>query len=649
MKKSMSKLLSLALSLALTLSLALPAFAFEDTDPPLWEQWGYTSLEEMLADGWTEEEYYEMAAGLVEYQRQLEEQEAVRLEWLAAHPEEATAFDHLAYFEKNYPWYGSAQEYMEAYGLTEWEFRQEMLSLWAADEMEREAQQKELESFQAAHPAEYAAFDPYAYFDKEFSYYGSPQEYMEWHGLTEEEFRQKMLAEWVSDWQYTAQEKELRGGSAEGINVMVNGTCIPFPDVRPEIKNDRTMVPLAAAMEYLGADVTYDKATHTAAVSLEGYSFTHAIGTNVLDLPDGSTFTMDTASYIKDGRTMVPIAFFAQYLGYEVYWDSDYRTAVLLDRQAAVEAIDREFTLLNRILYTASGAGLAKEGKSLKAAVDMDLVLTLLDSIKGDKKYSISVTGKSLSNETAAEAVYTVDLDDLFQLLLDIQSAYSDLTGEELAEYDHYRDLFAQLKLELILDMEGKCLYLRSPALVEADLTDDPNAWIAVPFSQFIPNEEITVGSLLVTLSFADPDQPFRAWDYATAAAAELSAFVGDSCFTKSGSSYILKRDTSASAYYGSEESMSVQMKVTPSGEKSCTYSLTVEASSDYLTFDLKLTGSSGRADLDASLHIKNMVKAVLEMEARISTTNQKPQSAPPAGDKIEHPAGVVGSGILEF
>ena len=94
---------------------------------------------------------------------------------------------------------------------------------------------------------------------------------------------------------------------------------------------------------------------------------------------------------------------------------------------------------------------------------------------------------------------------------------------------------------------------------------------------------------------------------------------------------------------------MSVQLKVTPSGEKSCTYSLTVEASSDYLTFALKLTGSSGRADLDASLHIKNMVKAVLEMEARISTTNQKPQSAPPAGDKIEHPAGVVGSGILEF
>ena len=189
----------------------------------------------------------------------------------------------------------------------------------------------------------------------------------------------------------------------------------------------------------------------------------------------------------------------------------------------------------------------------------------------------------------------------------------------------------------------------RGERLAEAGLADDPNAWIAVPFSQFIPNEEITVGSLLVTLSFADPDQPFRAMDEATGSAAELSAFVGDSCFTKAGSSYILKRDTSASVYSGSEESMSVQLKVTPSGEKSCTYSLTVEASSDYLTFALNLTGSSGRADLDASLHIKNMVKAVLEMEARISTTNQKPQSAPPAGDKIEHPAGVVGSGILEF
>ena len=52
MKKNISKLLSLILSLALTLSLSLPAFALEDTDPPLWQQMGYTSLEELLAEGW---------------------------------------------------------------------------------------------------------------------------------------------------------------------------------------------------------------------------------------------------------------------------------------------------------------------------------------------------------------------------------------------------------------------------------------------------------------------------------------------------------------------------------------------------------------------------------------------------------------------
>ena len=63
MRQNWKRALSWMLTLMLIFSAAPPAFAYEDTDPPQWEQYGYSSLEEMLRDyGMTEEEYYEWYA-----------------------------------------------------------------------------------------------------------------------------------------------------------------------------------------------------------------------------------------------------------------------------------------------------------------------------------------------------------------------------------------------------------------------------------------------------------------------------------------------------------------------------------------------------------------------------------------------------------
>lgn len=591
MKKKIAKLLSLALSLALTLSLTLPALAYEDTDPPQWEQYGYSSLEEMLAD-WemSEDEYYEsIVADMLEFEQYRKEEEAKRQAWLETHQSEVSAFD------------------------------------------------------------------PYAYFAQEYPYYDSPEEYMEWSDLTEEEFRQEMLYDWVSSLQreeadraQMAQEKEAVGGSADGINVMVNGQCIPFPDARPEIQNDRTMVPLAAAMEFLGAQMTYDQAGHSTSVTLEDRSFTHAIGTSVLVPAEGGPITMDVASYVKDGRTMVPVAFFAQYLGYEVYWDAEYQTAVLLDRQRAVDTIDENFTLVNRILYTLSGGAVWKDGQSLKSTLDMDLVITMLDSLHGDKTYSMRLTGSELTNSAASQIKYTANLADLLDLIVD-QSSY--LTEEEVTELEAYRPMLAKVDLEIIVDIGGQCLYFRSPILAQLELVENPKAWAALPLNGLmgvadLAPAELTVGQLLIAVGFADPGSPFMAWSRAANPAAELMNYVGDDCFTKSGSSYLIQWDMTDLAPYGADgdESFTAALKVTPSGAKSCTYSLTMETGDRNMALELKLVGSSGKANLDMALHIKNTLKAVLDLDARISTANQQPMTQPPEGEKIEYPAGMLGS-----
>ena len=74
-------------------------------------------------------------------------------------------------------------------------------------------------------------------------------------------------------------------------------------------------------------------------------SFTHVIGTDVITLSDGSTVKMDIVSYIDKGRTMVPLRFFSQVLGYDVFWDNDYKLAFLMGEDTWAAAVDKDLTI----------------------------------------------------------------------------------------------------------------------------------------------------------------------------------------------------------------------------------------------------------------------------------------------------------------
>ena len=651
MKKKLTKLLAMALCVVMALSLTLPAFALEDLSPPLWQQFGYSSMEEMLTD-WemTEEEYAAMVADELEYEESLREEESERLAWLEAHADEAAAFDPYAFYEEEFGADYPAEEYIADAGFTPEQFREDMLAVWMDARMYEEEQAQVLADFIAAHPREYAAFDPYRYCVDNL-YYESAQEYMDLWKMTPEEFEREMLEYWMweiqsqeSQLEYVAQEKEIRGGSRDGVNVMVDGLCIPFPDARPEITNDHTMVPLAAAMEYLGAEVSYRQDEHAAAISMPEKSFYlyHKIGSAELIItdaqPGGSepedmviqTVRMDVPSYIKEGRTMVPVAFFAQALGYEVFWDDAYKTAVLLDRDAAIARIDEQFTLVNRILYALSGDSLVKDGQSIRSDLDMKLSLTLLDSMNGDEKFDVTMSADILSNDVAAEGTYEMDMQELFDLVLDISNEISELTEEEQALYDQYQALLSKMTFELIVSMEDSRLYMRSPLFSAMELVESDDTWVSVAFGDFIADEDFTLGTLAITYAFMDVSSPFRAWDEAVGGLTDLLDVVGDDCFTKSGSTYSIKWNEEDEYMSGS-----AQLKITPVGERDCRFSLTFDLNSDEFTVDADLSGASGKLDADLDVHVKNLLKLVLDVTGRMTATSKQPASAPPAGDDI--------------
>jgi hypothetical protein len=92
-------------------------------------------------------------------------------------------------------------------------------------------------------------------------------------------------------------------------------------DVAPVIQDGRTLMPVRAAAEALGAEVDWDPDTRTVTLTKDGKSVSVVIGQV---LPDG----MGTASIIDD-RTFVPIRYLALMLDCNIVWNDATRSIKL--------------------------------------------------------------------------------------------------------------------------------------------------------------------------------------------------------------------------------------------------------------------------------------------------------------------------------
>ena len=122
-------------------------------------------------------------------------------------------------------------------------------------------------------------------------------------------------------------EGEYHGENA-GIPIYVNGERIKF-DVEPLIINNRTMVPLRAIFEALGAVVSWDNATSTAKGFLNSTSVEITIGANQMR-KNGETKTLDSPATIISGRTLVPVRAIAESFDCIVNWYDATKTVEIL-------------------------------------------------------------------------------------------------------------------------------------------------------------------------------------------------------------------------------------------------------------------------------------------------------------------------------
>lgn len=115
--------------------------------------------------------------------------------------------------------------------------------------------------------------------------------------------------------------------AAEPIKVYIDNTRLDM-EVMPQIRDGRTLVPMRAIFEALGAEVKWDNDSREASGKLGDTVVTLKIDSKTAYV-NGQPKELDVPATIVSGRTLVPARFIAESLGAEVGWDNESRTVLI--------------------------------------------------------------------------------------------------------------------------------------------------------------------------------------------------------------------------------------------------------------------------------------------------------------------------------
>lgn len=142
------------------------------------------------------------------------------------------------------------------------------------------------------------------------------------------------------------------GTGNKTIHVSMNGSNVSVTQV-PIIKDgqvidmkipsfvyiDRTLVPVRFVAESLGAEVDWDQKTRTAIVNHNGKKINLTIDSDIATINnekknlDKNSIPRLVIFANKDARTMVPLAFISEMLGYDVGWNDEAKAAFINSRK----------------------------------------------------------------------------------------------------------------------------------------------------------------------------------------------------------------------------------------------------------------------------------------------------------------------------
>ena len=183
------------------------------------------------------------------------------------------------------------------------------------------------------------------------------------------------------------------------IKVRLGDELIKF-DVQPQLINNRTMVPLRAIFEALGATVDWNGDTQTIISTKEDTTISLTINDPTMYV-DGKPVKLDSPACLVNGRTLVPVRAISEAFNLKVDWDNSTKTVLI---KKTVSVVSEEFMMLTDLIgvtwkytYDKNGVLIAKShdgGLTVEREFDENgyLIKEISTTTFSDGEADVSVT-----------------------------------------------------------------------------------------------------------------------------------------------------------------------------------------------------------------------------------------------------------------
>lgn len=218
----------------------------------------------------------------------------------------------------------------------------------------------------------------------------------------------------------------------DNITVTLDGKTIEF-DVKPQIINGRTMVPLRKIFEEIGALVKWDGETQTVSARKSSKTITTVINSADMQIDKGKTddngnpivetVTLDVPSQIVGGRTLVPGRAVSEAFGLNVNWDASSKTVIITDDDVTDDSWKENIGTINLTDLTSTGEGIEITDNQIKITEGGDFTVTgtLNDgniTVNTDDRVKLRLSGASLTSSTGS-CIYFEKTDKAFITVTD--------------------------------------------------------------------------------------------------------------------------------------------------------------------------------------------------------------------------------------
>lgn len=113
------------------------------------------------------------------------------------------------------------------------------------------------------------------------------------------------------------------------IKIVYQGKILAF-DTEPQSEDGRVLVPMRFLLEQMGADVDWDNDTQTATVK-KGDDIVSFTIDDEIAVVNNSRKAMDVPAQLINNKTMIPLRFLSEELGFNVDWDGERNMVIITE------------------------------------------------------------------------------------------------------------------------------------------------------------------------------------------------------------------------------------------------------------------------------------------------------------------------------